>query len=146
MATGPGFGTNVGWDFSYPNDLDMTSNQFKFVQLGTDTYLDVCASGALALGVIQDNPNGSTTLGIVSQVRTGGPTKIQCGGTFSAGQLLSSNSSGQAVVYTGATIFTGTPYTVSGSQVLGIANEPGAAGGGFSSMLFRPSGLVAAGD
>jgi len=143
MTTGPGFGTNVGWDFSYPNDLDMTNNQFKFVVLGTDTYLDLCGSGALALGIIQDNPNGSTTLGIVSQVRTGGVSKVAAGGTFSAGQLLSSNSSALAVLYTAATVFTGTPYTVSGTQVLGIANEPGAAGGALTSMLFRPSGLSA---
>ena len=141
MPTGPGYGTNVGWDFSYPNDLDMTLNQFKFVVLGTDTYLDVCGAGALALGVIQDGPNGSTTLGVESQVRTGGPSKIQCGGTFSVGNLLSSNSSGQAVAYTPATVYTGTPYTVSGTQVLGIAQEPGATGGGLSSILFRPSGL-----
>ncbi len=143
MATGPGFGTNVGWDFSYPNDLDMSANQFKFVVLGSDTYLDVCTAGALALGVIQDNPNGSATLGVMSQVRTGGVSKIQCANTFSAGDKLSSDSSGLAVAYTAATVFTGTPYTVSGTQVLGIANEPGAAGGGFSSMLFRPSGLSA---
>jgi hypothetical protein len=143
MATGPGFGTNVGWDFSYPNDLDMSSNQFKFVTLGSDTYLDVATAGQLALGVIQDNPNGSVTLGIMSQVRTGGVTKVGCGGTFNAGDKLSSDGSGLAVAYTAATVFTGTPYTVSGTQVLGIANEPGATGGGFSSMLFRPSGLSA---
>ena len=143
MATGPGFGTNVGWDFSYPNDIDMSSNQFKFVTLGTDTYLDVCGAGLLALGIIQDNPNGATITGVMSQVRTGGVSKVGCGGTFSPGNLLSSDGSGLAVVYTAATVYTGTPYTVSGTQVLGIANEPGAAGGGFSSMLFRPSGLSA---
>lgn len=150
MATGPGYGTNVGWDFSYANNIDMTLNQFKFVQVASTGYLVVCASGALALGVVQDGPNGNGSsggiTGVESQVRTGGPTKIQSGGTFVIGDLLSSNSSGLAVKYTGATIFTGTPYTVSGTQVLGIANEPGAAGGGLTSMLFRPSGLVAAGD
>ncbi len=143
MPTGPGFGTNVGWDFSYPNDLDMSSNQFKFVVLGSDTYLDLCGAGALALGIVQDNPNGSTNTGIVSQVRTGGPSKVAAGGTFVVGDLLSSNSSALAVKYTAATVFTGTPYTVSGTQVLGIANEPGAAGGAITSMLFRPSGLSA---
>ncbi len=143
MPTGPGFGTNVGWDFSYPNDLDMSSNQFKFVKLGSDTYLDLCVAGDLALGILQDKPNGSTTLGIVSQVRTGGTSKVAAGGTFVVGDLLSSNASALAVKYTAATVFTGTPYTVSGTQVLGIANEPGAAGGAITSMLFRPSGLSA---
>ena len=145
MATGPGYGTNVGWDFSYEVNTNLTADQFCFVQLTTSGYLAVCASGELALGVMQDGINGSSTTQS-SQVRTGGPTKVQAGGTFSIGQLVSSNSSGQAVLYTGATIYTGTPYTVSGTQVLGIAQEPGSAGGGLTSILFRPSGLVAAGD
>jgi len=144
MATGPGFGTNVGWDFSYPNDLDMSSYQFHFVTLGTDTYLDVCTAGVLALGIIQDNPNGSTNTGVMSQVRTGGVSKIATGGSFDPGQFLSSDGSGRAVLYTAATVYTGTPYTVSGSQVLGIANEPSSSSSGYiSSMLFRPSGLSA---
>lgn len=146
MATGPGFGTNVGWDFTYQVDSDLSAKQFYFVQLASTGYLVTCASGQLALGVMQDNYNGSATAIYNSQVRTGGVTKVACGGTFVAGDLLSSDSTGLAVKYTGATVFTGTPYTVSGTQVLGIANEPGASGGGLSSMLFRPSGLVAAGD
>jgi len=70
------------------------------------------------------------------------PTKIQGGGTFVAGDLLASNSVGKAVKYTGASVYTGTPYTVSGSQVLGIALNSGASGSD-SAMLFRPSGLSA---
>ena len=146
MATGPGFGTNVGWDFSYAVNSDLSADQFCFVQLASTGYLVLCATGQLALGVMQDNYHGTATAVYYSQVRTGGVTKVACGGTFVPGDLLSANSSGLAVKYTGATVFTGTPYLVSGTQVLGIANEPGASGGGLSSMLFRPSGLVAAGD
>jgi len=145
MTTGPGFGTNVGWDFSYAVNSDLSAKQFYFVQLASTGYLAVCATGQLALGVMQDAINGSSTTQY-SQVRTGGVTKVACGGTFVPGDLLSADSNGLAVKYTGATVYTGTPYTVSGTVVLGIANEPGATGGGLSSMLFRPAGLVAAGD
>lgn len=139
---GPAYGTNVGLDYSFLTDIDLTGDQFKFVVLGTDGYLDVCTAGALALGVTQDSPVGTVTVQLVSQVRYLGPTKIQAGGSFSAGQKLSSDSAGKAVLYTGATVFTGTPYVVSGSQVLGTALQSGASGSD-TAMLFNPSGLSA---
>jgi hypothetical protein len=143
---GPAFGTNVGQDFTFNTDIDLTNNQFYFVQLGSDGFLDVVSTaGVRALGVLQSNENGTASTTKGATVRTAGTSKIQCGGTFSAGDLLSADSSGKAVKYTGATVFTGTPYTVSGSQVLGIAVESGSAGV-VSTMLFQPSGLCAAGD
>ncbi len=143
MATGPAYGTNVGWDFSFPVTSDFSSNQFKFVSYN-GTTLALAGAGALALGIVQDNPNGSANSNVQSQVRTGGPSKIASGGNFSAGDKVSSNASGLAVAYTGATVFTGTPYTVSGTQVLGLALEPSSTSSGYiTSMLFRPSGLSA---
>lgn len=141
---GPAFGINVGLDFTFNVNTNLSTNQFNFCQLASSGFLAVCAANQRALGIIQDVPNGSVNQ-VGSQVRTGGISKIVCGGTFSSGNLLASNSSGQAVVYTGATVFTGTPYTVSGSQVLGVAVESGASGA-TSTMLFQPSGLCAAGD
>lgn len=140
---GPAWGINVGWDFpGFQTDIDMTGNQFKFVLLGSDGYLDVCTAGARAIGVMQDAPAGTVAQPLASQVRCGGPTKIQAGGTFNAGDLLSSDSAGKAVKYTGATVFTGTPYVVSGTQVLGIALEAGASGSD-TAMIFQPTGLSA---
>ena len=139
---GPAYGTNVGLDYTFLTDIDMTGNQFKFVVLGSDGYLDVCTAGALAVGVVQDSPVGTVGTPLASEVRYGGPSKVQCGGSFNAGDKLSSDSAGKAVAYTGATVFTGTPYVVSGSQVLGIALQPGASGS-ITAMLFRPSGLSA---
>ena len=141
------YDVNVFWDFPFTTVTDFTNDQFCFAALLSTGYVALASSsGALVLGVIQDTPVGTAAQPTATQIRTGGPTKVQAGGTFSIGQLVSSNSSGQAVLYTGATIYTGTPYTVSGTQVLGIAQEPGSAGGGLTSILFRPSGLVAAGD
>ena len=96
----------------------------------------------LARGGTQDGPGGTPTIPIAVPVRTMAPSKIQAGGSFNVGVKLASDASGKAVLYTGATVFTGTPYTVSGSQVLGIALKSGASGS-VTSMLFRPSGLSA---
>lgn len=136
---------NIGWDFPFQTDIDFTNDQFCFAVMGSDGYLDIAGSGVVALGVIQDVPVGTSSAPVASQVRTGGPTKVQAGGVFNIGDLLSSNSTGQAVKYTGATVFTGTPYVVSGSQVLGIALSAGVSTNPatVASMLFRPSGLSA---
>lgn len=142
MATGPAFGTNVGQDFTLLANSDMTGNQFKFVTLASTNFLTVSTAGQRSIGVIQDTPVGTASQPIGSQVRTAGTTKVQCGGSFVAGDKLASDASGKAVKYTGATVFTGTPYTVSGSQVLGIALEDGASGATVA-MLFQPSGLSA---
>lgn len=139
---GPTYGANWGTDWTLPTDIDLTGDQFKFVTLGSDGFIDICTAGALAIGVVQDSPVGTTGQPIAVPVRTMAPTKIQAGGSFNAGQLLASDSAGKAVVYTGATVFTGTPYVVSGSQVLGIALQAGTSGQD-TSMLFRPSGLSA---
>ncbi len=136
---------NIGWDISFPSDIDLSASQFFFVTLGSDTYLDVAAvAGGPVLGVVQDGPVGTALSIRGASVRLGGPTKIKCGGAFSPGDLLSTDGSGQAVKYTGATVFTGTPYTVSGSQVLGVALEDGVSGE-ISTMNFNPQGLAAAG-
>lgn len=139
---GPAYEANWGTDWSLPTDYDMTLLQFIFVTLGSDGYINTCGAGALAIGVSQTNPVGTSGAPIAVPVRTMAPTKIQGGGTFSAGDKLASDSSGKAVAYTGATVYTGTPYTVSGSQVLGIALQAGSSST-ITAMLFRPSGLSA---
>lgn len=139
---GPAFGTNVGQDFTFQVNSSFASNQFKFVTLASTGYLAVASTGERAIGVVQDNRVGTVAQPIGCQVRTAGTSKVLCGGSFDAGDLLASDSSGRAVKYTGATVFTGTPYTVSGSQVLGVALESGSVGV-YSTILFQPSGLAA---
>ena len=141
-AASVAYGTNVGLDYSFLTEIDLTGDQFKFVTLGSDGYLDVATAGVLAIGVTQDSPVGTVAQPLVRQVRYLGPTKVQCGGAFDAGNKLSSDSAGKAVLYTGATVFTGTPYVVSGSQVLGVALQAGNSGSD-TAILFRPSGLSA---
>jgi hypothetical protein len=134
--------TNVGQDFTFPSDIDLSGSQFYFVVMGSDGYLDIAGAGVLALGTIQDGPVGTATSIRGTSVRTAGITKVVCGGSFNPGDKVASDSAGKCVKYTGATVFTGTPYTVSGSQVLGIALEAGSSGQN-STILLSPSGLAA---
>lgn len=146
VMAGPAYGTNVGQDFTFLTDSDFSTNQFYFVELGSDLYLNIISTaGKRALGVLQDNNVGTASQPIGCEVRTAGTSKVQAGGTFAAGDLLTTDATGKAVKYTGATVFTGTPYTVSGSQVLGIALAAGTSGQ-LTTILFQPSGLCAAGD
>ncbi len=139
---------NVGLDFSLPciTDLSAAGTQFKFLVLGSDGNLAVNAvAGGPCIGVLQDGPVGTSTSPRGAAFRYGGISKVQCGGTFAPGDLLASDSAGKAVKYTGATVFTGTPYVVSGSNVLGIALSNGSAGD-VSSMIVNLSGLATAGS
>lgn len=142
---GPAFGTNVGQDFTFLSNSDLSASQFCFVSLASTGYLVVSGANKRALGVIQDNNVGTAGQPLGCQVRTAGTTKVLAGGTFASGDLVASDASGHAVKYTGATVFTGTPYTVSGSQVLGVAVEGGTSGE-YTTILFQPSGLCATGN
>lgn len=136
------YGTNVGLDFTFLSDIDTTGDQYLFVVLGTDGYVDIAGAGVRSLGVIQDEVVGSAGTPKGTQVRVMGPTKVKAGGSFSAGDLLTSDSAGKAVKYTKATVYTGTPYTVSGSQVMGVALSAGSSGETVA-MYLQPSGLSA---
>src|SRR4051812_28130076 len=105
------WGTNIGWDFSFPAITDLSAKQFFFASLASSGNVAVNAvAGGPVLGVIQDGPVGTSPIPKATSVRLGGPTKIVVGGDFNPGDLLASDSSGRAVKYTGATVFTGTPY------------------------------------
>lgn len=115
-------GTNVGQDFSYTASGSMTQWAFAKHSTATDrTVLVAAAASDPIIGVCQDDAtNGQRT-----QIRTAGRTSIVYGGTVTRGDLLTSDSSGRAITYTKATVFTGTPYIVSGSPVYGVAEESG---------------------
>ncbi len=137
---------NIGADASFPTAIDLSANQFYFGSITSGTGLiTVSTVGAHALGVIQDGPVGTAAINKSCAIRYLGISKVACGGTFVAGDLLSSDSSGRAVVYTGATVFTGTPYVLSGSYVMGQALAAGALTSpvSLSTMIVNPSGFSA---
>lgn len=120
-------GTNVGLDFTYAAGADLSTKQFFFVKQSTaadrTALLADATIGEAVLGVLQNDP----TLAQAAEVRTGGRTSVVYGGTVTRGDKLTSDSAGKAVKYTKATVFTGTPYIVSGTPVYAIAEESGAA-------------------
>jgi hypothetical protein len=131
------FGTNVGLDTTAKASVDLSTSQYLFVKLAA-AGLSLCAGAAseACVGVLQNDP----TLNQAGSFRYGGLTQVVCGGSFVAGDLIASDAAGKAVKYTKATVFTGTPYIVSGSNVLGVALEAGASGS-QSSIVYSPRGL-----
>lgn len=123
MATG----TNVGQDFTYAAGADLSTKQYLFVKQSTAADRTVLLAdstiGEAVVGVLQNDP----TSGQAAEVRTAGRTPVVYGGVVTRGDLLASDSAGKAVKYTLAKVFTGTPYIVSGTPVLGVAEESGAA-------------------
>lgn len=136
------YGTNVGLDTTLPTITDLSAKQFYFVTVSSAGNVAVSGAGDLSVGVVQDGPVGTASVPRATSVRYGGITKVVCGGTFAIGDKVSSDASGKCVKYTAASVYTGTPYTVSGTQVLGVALEAGASGQN-STIIFSPSGLSA---
>lgn len=137
------FEDNVGMDWSFNTAVDLSANQFYFGVIASGTALvTVAGAGAHPIGVIQDGPVGTAAIPKAVAIRYGGISKVYCGGTFVAGDLLSSDSSGKAIKYTGATIFTGTPYVLSGSYIMGQALAAGS-NGTLSTMIVNPMGYAA---
>ncbi len=117
--------TNVGLDVSFPANADFSSaGQYYFVTLLSTGKIALAAgaAGEAFVGVLQGDPKANQAGG----VRYGGISKVHCGGSFNAGDAVTSDGSGKAVKYTKATVFTGTPYVVSGSQIYGRALQAGA--------------------
>lgn len=126
-------GTNVGQDFTYLAGGAMT--QWTFVKHSTAADTTVLkatgAAGEAALGICQDD----ATSGQRTQIRTAGRSIVVYGGTVTRGDLLTSDSNGKAVTYTKATVFTGTPYIVSGTAVYAVAEESGSASENHQCLL-----------
>ncbi len=99
-----------------------SAKQFTFVKIDTSGQLATPGSGAYAVGVIQDKPAAGDPGAVCYP---GDITKVQCGGSFTAGQEVMTNSSGQAVVAT------------SGSFVLGVALTAGTLNF-LADIIFQP--------
>jgi len=131
------YSVNTGQDFSFQASADLSTKQFYFVTLNSSKQVAVAGANAECIGVLQDKPNAA---GIAGQVRCFGISKVQCGGTFAAGDKIASDASGKAVKYTAATVSAGTPEPLAGSLVQGIALEAGVSGQ-VSTILLIHSGL-----
>lgn len=131
--------TAVGLDSSAPANADFSSaGQFYFVGINSSGKIVLCAgaAGEAFVGVLQNDPKANEA----ASFRYGGISKVVCGGSFNAGDYVTSDGSGKAVKYTKATVFTGTPYVVSGSSVYGIALQAGA-NNQLAAVIINPMGF-----
>lgn len=111
---------------SFVAGADLSSSQFLFVTLNSSGNIVVAGNGANSIGVLQDKP-GSGEPGSVCG--PGDQTQVQAGGSFAAGDPISSNGSGKAIL------------SVTGAYLLGYAQTAGASGSN-AFILFQPRGSV----
>jgi len=129
---------NTGQDVGFQASTDLSAKQFYFVVLNSSKQLAVAGANVECVGVLQDTPAAA---GRVGQVRCFGVTKVQCGGSFNAGDKVASDANGKAVKATAASVSAGTPEPLAGSLVQGIALEAGASGQ-IATVLLTHAGLT----
>lgn len=122
---------------------DLSAKQFYFCKVDSSGYAALCsAAGEEADGVIYDN--GGTSGRVVS-VAVGGIVQVICGGTITAGNKVTTNSSGKAVAATAAYTDTSDGGSATdpliGSYVFGKALASGVSGD-IIPVLVAKSGAV----
>lgn len=108
--------------FSYEAGADLSSSQYCFVKISSGQLAVASDGGADAVGILQDKPDAADKAGCVA---FGGISKVQAGGTFSAGDRVSCDGSGKAV------------SVGTGDTGLGTAMADGASGKITSVLLDR---------
>jgi hypothetical protein len=74
---------------------DLSAKQYFFVtKAADDGQIDPTGDGALANGVLQNNPSAA---GMAATVAIDGITKLSAGAAFSRGAILSSDANGEAI-------------------------------------------------
>jgi len=97
---------------TFPASTDLSTNQYHFVTIDGSGQLALAGAGARAF-VLVDKPDAAGETGTVIVV---GKTKVVAGGTISAGNNVTPDASGEAVV------------AATGDEICGIAMEDAAAG------------------
>jgi len=105
---------------------DLSSNQFHFVTMDSDGQLSVSTDGAASIGVLLNDPAAA---GRAAEVCIGGLTRVEAGGTVTAGAAVASNSTGEAIT-------AGTDDIILGTAVTGGAD------GEVISIVFQPRGAA----
>ena len=77
-----------------PAGSDLSAKQFYFVDVNSSSQLAVCGTGLPGIGVLQDKPAAAARPGAVA---ISGKVKVAVGGTVTAGQYVSADSTGRAV-------------------------------------------------
>lgn len=108
---------------------DLSSHQFKFVELQSDNQLDLAGNGADATGVLLNDPDAA---GKAATVAVDGVVKVICGtGGLDEGQKVASDAAGLAVV------------AVATDHVLGVCMKAASATE-LAEVLLDKQGILAA--
>lgn len=107
---------------------DLSASQFCFVTLASDGQVDPTGAGAVADGVLQNDPDAA---GVAATVAIAGISRVVCGGNITLGALVTSDAAGKAVAAT------------TGNEVAGRAMAAGSAGA-IIPVLLKLSGRAPA--
>lgn len=125
-----------------PAAADLSANQYQFVKINSSGQAALAASaGEAVIGVLQNKP----TSGQVAQIMVQGITKVLCGGTVTAGDLVASDASGKAKTAVKATVdstVSSATDAVVGSAVVGRCITT-AANNQIATLLLQAMGAVA---
>jgi len=90
---------------------DLSSSQYYIVKLSSGTVVKSSAATDKHLGVVRNKPTSGATASIFLR-SAAGTGKVKAGGTISAGQKITSDANGKAVV-----------STSNGDEIIGMAVE-----------------------
>jgi len=110
---------------SLPVAADYSSSQFRFMKINSSGQWERAGDGNYADGVLQDDPDTAGHAG--SCALSGSVTKVEGGGTITAGNMVASDSVGRCV------------NAASGDYVLGRALETATTAGQRVTIVFQPS-------
>ena len=105
---------------------DLSSNQWHFVKVDSDSQLSVATDGFGAVGVLLNDPSAA---GRAAEVCIGGLTRVEAGGNVTAGDFIASNSTGECI------------KAGTNDVILGVA-VTGGVDGDVISIIFQPRGAA----
>lgn len=113
---------NPGWGaWSAPAENDLSSSQYKALELGSGETVDVADGAAdLIVGILQNKPEANEACEILSS----GISKVLAGAAVTRGARVGTDASGRAVA-----------KTADADLTFGIALEAASAAGEYISVL-----------
>lgn len=85
-------------DISEPAGADLSSSQFKVVQMDTSgKIIDMTAITEFPIGILQNEPDAADKPAHITPMNSGGLSKIRLGATLTPGVLVGSGTDGRAV-------------------------------------------------
>lgn len=113
-------------------NADLSGDQFKLVQITGDNEVGLAAVGTRIMGVLCNKPGEATgAAGEAAAVAIDGISKVSIGAAVTAGDMVTSDANGQAIVAT------------STNYAIGMFLEAGAAADEVVSVLLKPQALLA---